>query len=258
MMKKRLIIIAVCLLCCGLLAVGIVLVSGLDLLPPETQEVPQFGFIVNGENIRVFQFSARNIDYIEVENAHQTYRVRMKDGEVKMVGFESVPLLTASAKGLFNSGETLRLETVIRKDCQNMDEFGLLKPQATVTIQAYSGATAKFHIGDKSPNGDYYYMCVDGETTVYLIETLFAERYLRSVVDYCDRKIYKTFVPYEDFTGLSIKSPGGEFSFRMATEDEKKNAVFFGGIAMEKPFLWGGDATAMEDVMKTIDRKSVV
>lgn len=252
MMKKRLILIAVTVLLCGLLAVGIVLVSGMELLPPETQQQPQFGFFVNSENIRVFQFSARNIDYIEVENAYQTYRVRRTDGKVQMVGFETVPLLEASAKGLFNSGETLRLETVIRENCQDMDEFGLADPQATVTILSYSGAAAKFHIGDKSPNGDYYYMCVDGENTVYLITTLFAERYLRSVVDYCDKKIYKTFVPYEDFTGLTVKSPEGEFVFRMATEEEKKNGIFFGGIAMEKPFLWGGDSTAMENVMKTM------
>ena len=36
MMKKRLILIAVTVLLCGLLAVGIILVSGMELLPPET------------------------------------------------------------------------------------------------------------------------------------------------------------------------------------------------------------------------------
>ena len=251
-MMKRLILLGAVLLAGVLLIFGILWISEFDLMETPPEETLDFGFTVNDENIRVFRFSPKNIEYMEIENAHQTYRVRMVDSKVEIVGFETVPLLEASSAGLFNSGETLRLETKICDDCEDLDDFGLEDPQATVTIQSYTGSVAKFHIGDMTPNHDYYYMCVDGERTVYILETLFAERYLKSVVEYCDPKIYKTFVPYDDFVALSVVSPTGEYAFRKATEDESKSGVYFGGIAMDKPFHWGADADAIELVMTSM------
>ena len=251
-MMKRLILLGFALLAGVLLIFGILWISDVELMEQPPEDTLDFGFTVNDENIRIFRFSPKNIDYMEIENAHQTYRVRMVDSKVQIVGFESVPLLTASAAGLFNSGETLRLDTKIRENCEDMAEFGLEDPQATVTILSHTGSVAKFHIGDMTPNHDYYYMCVDGERTVYILDTLFAERYLKSVVDYCDLKIYKTFVPYEDFTALSITSPAGEYSFRIATDAERESGVYFGGIAMDKPFHWGADAEVIEALMKTM------
>ena len=254
MIKKRLILIGILVLLSAALVVGGIWLSGVELLSPEENPDYQFGFQYEfGEKIRIFSFSSKNIDYLEVTNAHGNYRVRMEDNQVYIVNYENVPLLAASSAGLFNSGQTLRLETVIAENCQDMDDFGLEKPQATVNIQAYSGATAKFHIGDMSPNHDYYYMCVDGERTIYLIDTLLAERYLKSVTEYCDRKIYKCFVPFDDLTSLSIKSPSVEYAFRLTTEEEyKKGGIYFGGVAMDKPYAWGGDASAIESLMGTM------
>lgn len=260
MLKKRMIMIGIVAVLAVLLAVGSVLLSRLAIPEPEpgvldgydaVSELTGFGFI-ESENISVFRFAPENVDYLEVKNNLETYRVRLVDGDVKIVGYETVPLLAASAKGLFDSVQSLRLETVIAKDCEDMDDYGLAEPAADVTIRSRSDTSVTFHIGDPTADGEYYYMSVDGQNTVYLISELRAERYLKSIVEYCDRKIYKTFVPYDDFVALSIESPDRTYKFRIANEEELKSGVYFGGIAMDLPFAHGADSDKIETLMSSM------
>ncbi len=253
MMKKRLLIIGICVLVCALVGGGIWGISLIDPKPEDPVEEIEFGLTVNDEGIKVYKFSPKNVDYMEITNPHGTYKVRMEGDTVYIPGFETIPLLKASSAGLFNSVSTLTLETVVDKDCQNFARFGLEEPQAKITIQAYSDSRVTFHIGDASPAGDYYYMRVEGEKEVYLMDRFFAERYLRSVTEYCDLKIYKTFDPAEDFVALSVQSPDLTYSFRKANEEEKKiNGIYFSGIAMDSPYKWGAESAPIEELMKTM------
>ena len=185
--------IGIILLACAFVVGAILLISQFDPIPDPVEENLDFGLTVNDEGIKVYRFSPKNVDYMEISNSHETYRVRMDGNLVQIVGYETIPLLSASSTGLFRSVETLTLNTVVDENCTNLSRFGLENPQATNTIQAYSDANVTFYIGDANPTGDYYYMSVKGETTVYLKERLFAERYLKSVAEYCDKKIYKPF-----------------------------------------------------------------
>ena len=253
MMKKQWIMIGIILLACGLVGGGIFLVSKFDLLPDPVEDTGiDFSPTITDEGIKVYQFQPGDVDYMEITNPHGTYRVRMTDGEVKIVGYETIPLLSASSLGLFNSVKTLSLETVVDPDCQDLSRFGLDKPQGTITIQSYADDYVTFYLGDFSPTGDYCYMCVKGGTEVYLMEEMFAQRYLKSVAEYCDRKIYKTFKPAEDLKGLTIQSPNHNYSFRVSTEEEKKNGIYFSGYSMETPFAWGADFTSLEAVLTSM------
>lgn len=254
MMKKRLLLMGIFAVVCALVAGAILLISKIEPKPePGTDTGIEDFLSVTDEGIRVYRFSPSNVDYMEISNTHETYRVRMKDGEVVVVGYEGVPLLSASSSGLFKSVETLTLKTVVDEDCEDLSRFGLTAPQATITIQAYSDARITFFIGDASPTGESYYFSVEGERKVYLVEGFLAERYLKSIAEYCDKKIYKTFVPLEDFSALTIKSPKHNYSFRKATaEEQAANGIYFSGIAMEAPFAWGVDSEQMEALMQTM------
>lgn len=246
-------VVGIFLLVCALVAVAIFLISKIEPKPEPVEENLDFGLTVTDEGIKVYRFSPKNVDYMEITNPHGTYRVRMDGSTVTIVGYETIPLLSASSLGLFRSVETLTLNTVVDENCTDLARFGLEQPQATITIQAYSDADVTFYIGDASPTGDYYYMSVKGEREVYLMDRLFAERYLKSVAEYCDRKIYKTFDPAEDFRALTIKSPTLNYVFRQATEEEKKiSGVYFGNIAMAAPYQWGVDSDIMETLTKTM------
>ncbi len=253
MIKRRMLVIGICLAVCLLVAGAIALLMTIDPTPPPAEENLDFGLTVNNEGIKVYRFSPSNVDYLQVENAHGSYRVRMDGDKVYIVDFQTVPLLSASSTGLFRSVETLSLNTVVDPDCENPARFGLDNPQATVTIQAYSDAQVTFYIGDASPTGEYYYFSVQGDRAVYLVDDLLAERYLKSVSEYCDKKIYKTFDPAADFRGLTIQSPTLNYVFRTATEEEKaNNGVYFSGIAMDSPYRWGSESTVMESVTTTM------
>ena len=253
MIKKRMLTIGIFLVVCALLAVAIVLIMKIDPTPEPPEEDLDFGLTVNDEGLKVYRFSPKNVDYMEIVNPHGSYRVRMNGENVVIVGYETIPLLSASSSGLFRSVETLTLNTVVDEDCKDLSRFGLAEPQATITIQAYSDANVTFHIGDASPTGDYYYMCVKGETAVYMMEKLFAERYLKSVSEYCDKKIYKTFDAEKDFRALTIKSPNHNYVLRPATEEEKAvNGIYFSGTAMESPYRWGVESGITEEIMKTM------
>ena len=254
MIKKRLLFIGIGVLVCALLVVGILLLQKIDPMEEPPEEDLDFGLTITDEGIKVYHFTPVSVDYMEVKNTFDTYRVRMEGKNVYIVDFEMIPLLSASASGLFYSVETLALETIVDPDCQNMSRFGLDDPQATITIKAHSGAEVTFYIGDETLTKDYYYMSVAGETTVYLIDDMLAERYLMSIREYCDPKIYKTFVPMDDFQALKINSPVyPSYQIRRTTEEEQKtDAMLFSGVVMTAPFRWGVDTGCIENVMATM------
>ena len=230
---------------------GILWIIGIEEKEPvDPPSISDVGIVYEDEKLRVYQFDPNRVEYLHIVNLYGEYKVRI-DSNLGVVidGFEAIPLLQASSKGLFNSVATVTLDTLIRADCTDLAEYGLAEPQAVITIHTDKGEDYRFAIGNETLNKNGYYMCVQGEDDVYLMNKLFSERYLRSVADYCDKKIYKFFDYETDFRQLEITGSDQSMCVRTVTEEEQKTGLYFEGVILTSPFSASASRTSVDTIL---------
>ena len=232
--KKRLI----CIGACGLGVIVLVAVVLLvQLLPKKGSGTDVTG---NGDVTPTY---ARELDEIYTITDRQIASVGIKnasgDGNIKMRGAENVPLLSETASNLFKSVLVIYSESLIEDDCKDLSVYGLDEPAATLSVNSTRGFSDIFYIGDKTPDGGAYYFLKDGDTTVWCVNTYFAQRVLKARNEFFDLTISK---PYEltDFLSLSIdfNDKSRNYEFRFCTQEEIDANLYADSMVMTSPFTF--------------------
>lgn len=244
--KKRLI----CIGACGLGVIVLVAVVLLvQLLPKKGSGTDVTG---NGdvtptyarELDEIYTITDRQIASVGIKNASGEYELfRDGDGNIKMRGAENVPLLSETASNLFKSVLVIYSESLIEDDCKDLSVYGLDEPAATLSVNSTRGFSDIFYIGDKTPDGGAYYFLKDGDTTVWCVNTYFAQRVLKARNEFFDLTISK---PYEltDFLSLSIdfNDKSRNYEFRFCTQEEIDANLYADSMVMTSPFTFGASS----------------
>lgn len=253
--KKRLICIGACGLGVIVLVAAVLLVQ---LLPKKGDtNVTQNGDVTPTyarELDEIYTINARQIASVSVRNATGEYElVRDADGKVTMKGAEKVPLLAETVSNLFASVQVIYSESLIETNCRNLSVYGLDSPAATLSVNSTRGFTDVFLIGDKTPDGGAYYFVKEGETTVWCVNTYFAERVMKAQSGFFDLKISK---PYKetDFIGLSIdfNDKSKNYEFRLATQKENAANLYADTMVMTSPFLFGANTANVRNAARSV------
>ncbi len=201
------------------------------------------------EGISVYTVSESLLQAVEVWNQNDSYRV-LKDstGNAYIEGEEGIPLLVASIKALYESVLNIRIESNIAQDVQDLSDYGLVEPQAILTVKKVSGEDDIFYLGDKTPDGMAYYFKKSDNGKIYAVSTYFAERLLKTRVDY-----YSTAITYifeeTGFVDLSIQYPdtARNIFIRMCTQEELDSKLYESTMLMTSPFLSGANTDAVRE-----------
>ena len=260
MIKRKIIgaVIGLVIIICSIIA--IVYFKTLADLPEENITTdPALKYLSEDEVI--FSGDILNLDYLQIINKYGDYKVRMDEsGKVRIVGRESADLLPYSSAGLYNSIKSVKCEAVIELDSQNLEQFGLAAPAATVTARMKDGSETTFYIGNQEPMGQGYYIRMQNNTSVYLVANLYGERYLSSFISLYETKISKE-ITFTNFTSFSLKkSDGQEIFVRATNEAESKDIAFINGVVLEKPFYFGASSdmvTTILDATKALQASSI-
>lgn len=254
--KKRLICIGACALGVVVLVVAVLLVQ---LIPKkETAD----GVDGNGdvsptyarELDEIYTITERQISSVKIKNATGEYElVRASDGTVTMKGAENVPLLSETVTNLLKSVQVIYSESLIETDCSDLSVYGLDDPAVTLSVNSTRGFVDVFLIGDKTPDGGAYYFLIDGQTTVWCVNTYFAERVMKSQSGFFDLTVSK---PYEaaDFVSLSIDfgDKSRNYEFRLATQAEIDANLYADTTVMTSPFLFGANTENVRNAARSV------
>lgn len=248
-------IIAGVILIAGVIVFGIWM-SQFDVLPEEEDVSSSVTIDYDNETLIIYSCNVNNILYFTVTNPETSFTVfRNEDGNVRFKGYEDTPLMTYSSAGLFESVTRISCLAMIEENAQNLEYYGLDDPQVTVEIFFEDESTMKFFIGDAAPQGGGYYLILQDSNDVYLAQDYFSERFLKKRTDYyyLDFTYYYEFMA-EGFQSLRIDRPEGQedFYMRATTDEEATDVRYISGGIVEEPFHWGGNTSAITDILTGI------
>lgn len=85
-----------------------------------------------------------------------------------------VPLKSTTTNNIATKVESIIATKLINENAEDVAEYGLDSPSLTVTVTKTDGSKVTVLVGDESPLGDGNYICLEGSSTVYLVDTSFA------------------------------------------------------------------------------------
>ena len=71
----------------------------------------------------------------------------------------------------------------------NYSEYGLDNPRYIITITASNGTVTTVYIGNKSPDGNYCYMYVDGSSDIYTVNAVKLDQAGKTAIDFLDSTV---------------------------------------------------------------------
>jgi|GEM_PF-1669762 len=157
------------------------------LLSHDPRTAPSTPKTVTINNVNVADISA-----VAIKNSADNYGLLVgPDGAVTLVANGDAPGADYAANEM--QGFIFLLAKLTASQAlegpQNLTDFGLSTPRATLAMIFKDGRTLRFRLGKASPVGDGFYFQKDGDTRVFVIGKLTGDLMLRARGDYWNRKL---------------------------------------------------------------------
>lgn len=138
-------------------------------------------------------------------------------------GYQDIPLNTAVVGTLANNAVHMVTTSIVDENCGNLSKFGLDKPQAEVEVKFQTGTVKKFLVGDKAPANSATYVMLDGENTVYTVDTSYIANYSKTLEEFVDIVILEE--PAEDVYPIinSLRIEREDIDYDIFLEYDKKS-----------------------------------
>lgn len=154
--KQMLILLIVCLVCVG----GYFLLQKVDLEKEEETTA--------SETVKLDIFDSESISELTVAGENELHFVK-KDDVWYAAEDESLNLDQSTVQSLVRNLKTIYVDTVIEAP-EDLDQFGLADPAMTVTAVMADGNTAVIYTGIYNDMTYCYYIQVEGDANVYLVD----------------------------------------------------------------------------------------
>lgn len=147
------------------------------------------------DSYTLFSTDTSKIDTVSVEYNGETITAKnLKDSVWTVNNMDTNDIDSAKAYTLASAVSTVISKTKITNGLNKPSQYGLDKPQITIMVKTLDGEIAKIYVGAKDEHSGNYYICIDGDNSVY---TLYAYKVdiLKQPLDY-----------YGDFNRLNINT----------------------------------------------------
>ncbi len=122
--------------------------------------------------VTVLENNDKTVSTIAVSSEKYNYEIITVEKTHKLTKDESFPLDQSIASGIFSNVSVITAERVVSKDA-DLAEYGLDEPNMTAKLYYDDGNTVTLKIGDFSKESTCYYLSIDNEKTVYLVDEVF-------------------------------------------------------------------------------------
>lgn len=215
-----------------LVVVGVIFIPKLKPKPVEIEATPT---PVN-TRVVVVQYDIEDVKEVTLEYDGQTTTIFYDEADslYKVRGYEDVAIDQTSARDIVRTASHVEAEDTIREDLNNLPEYGLDDPIATITAKYSDGKTNTYYFGNNAPGSGTYYMLIDGIDKVYNVWNNYGNNAqyniysLRSIeiraIDMAATKIVRLFKDGEihmEVTSTSGKESKGIGSWELTAPYEK-------------------------------------
>ena len=202
------------------------------------------------ETIPVYVGEKAAVERIRVENTLGVFTLKKgADGERwEMEEEPGVPVYQTKASNLAYTVSSVYAQSVVETNADNLVQYGLKSPSATVTVTLSGGESRIYYLGNDLPIGNEAYFMTEGDPTVYTVTT----------VSWGDVKLAKSafydmtlpeFPESNEIGSVSVEREDGRLSFEKSETEEGYSADW----QMTSPILRAADNGAVEsDILATL------
>ena len=133
----------------------------------------------------VVSLDVTKVSTVHVTNALGQYTIKnIGDSKWSIDIFNNVPLNDNTISSAVGAISTLNSTELVDGNASNLEQFGLTKPLATVEVNGTDNTHYVIKIGNKAPLDQGYYAAKDGESKVYIVESLVGDDFTASPNSY--------------------------------------------------------------------------
>lgn len=148
-------------------------------------------------------------------------------------GYEDIPLNTSVVSTLANNAVHMVTSSIVDENGDNLSKFGLDKPQAEVEVKFQTGTVKKFFVGDKAPANSATYVMLDGENTIYTVDTSYVANYSKTLEEFVDITILEE-PPEEEYpiiNSLRIEREDIDYDILLEYDKKSNDGKYTGGTS---------------------------
>lgn len=206
---KRTIRLGIALLAVAGLVVALVLVRNAQSAPaPAPREFSDTAPAENPDRVRLFENTQDEIRAIRVErsDAEPLAIVRTDEGAFRPDYEFDVAFLDSSVNRIVSQSQSLSSRRLIG-EVENLAEFGLDTPQATISVERTDGTSQILLIGNQTPAQDAFYVARPNDPLVYTVFGNWIRPYFTELDALRERSIPQ--VTFETLERIEVATLGG-------------------------------------------------
>ena len=181
-----------------------------------------------------------------VQAGAQDYTIQYGDGVFSVAGMPQFALDQTKA-GYIASSCTYLYVYDVAPSTDDLSQFGLDEPQATVAITYTDGSVKTLQLGSEAPTGSRYYMKVDGEPNIYTVFTSSGNRFLSTLASL--HIIPEWRFAQEDIMRSVLVRPDGATVEVARTDDA---SIGISSVRLTQPFEYEANSEAVYDYFTSI------
>lgn len=147
--------------------------------------------------------------------------------------YKDIPLNTALVGTLANNAVHMVTGAIVDEDCTDLAKFGLDKPKAEVEVKFQTGTEKTLKVGNDAPANSQTYVMLDGENTVYTVDTSYVANYSKNVFDFVEMTMLAE--PPEDsypkINSLKIEREDIDYDILLEYDKSSDDGKYSGGTS---------------------------
>jgi len=214
-------------------AVLVLLVATLIIIQFVKPGVASSNNSTDTQSTKLFDHAETDCKTITIKNINNEYVINNVDGTWEIQGMATV---SKDAISTVISDIVNISATKIADSLENLSDYGLDNPQATVTILLNDGSTSTFLLGNAAPISNTFYLKKDGDNSIYTVYSGIESSINTKFEDKRDTSI--DMVATDKITLISLKQEGKkEILLRGVFGDNSTNATsVITGMSMDQPY----------------------
>lgn len=224
-MKKQIILLIVCLVVAAGLGGACWFLLGYEPAGEESSSSAT-------ETVSLLDRPETDLDTITVENAEGGYTIKnLGDGNYQIVEIPEAQVTESAVSNVAKLGTSITAKSMVTDSPENLDDFGLGTPVATLTATYTDGTSFELLLGNHAPDSNGVYLKPADDPAVYLISSYDVDRVFDNKLEFISTTVTS------DPAGAAAQQGSG-------TLPEK---VTFGGSVRTEPIVIEKDQTTTEE-----------
>ncbi|WP_273325936.1 DUF4340 domain-containing protein [Vallitalea guaymasensis] len=216
-----------------LMVIGLVIVIGLyySISNKQTKQVEVDSSSEN-ENIVLHNYEISGIDRLILKKEDKNI-ILVNNETPTIEGLPNVKLNINRLRNSFNIFANLTVNRLVEKDAEDLAKYGLDKSNVSITGIIEKQKTVIIHLGNKTMDGTSYFIRLNEDDNVYLLDANYGDYFMLDIEDFRDPtlpNIDKQLIRY-----LYIESKGNkpiEISYKNDSDNKKGIGLF----SLTKPY----------------------